>query len=83
MMEEKQMLKVGQKVRFVGRPQEMGKHHPDFAQLLGQIGTVMDADIGYEVRFEGFYWTGAEDPYLPEVPRNWFVCWGDELEVVE
>ena len=75
-------FKNGDKVRFVGRKaeREAGKYHPDFAQLFDQVGTVMDADMGYEVRFEGFEWTGADDDMFPSHPRDWFVCWVDELE---
>lgn len=79
-------FKNGDKVRFVGRQdaREAGKYHPDYVQLFDQVGTVVDADMGYEVRFEGFEWHGDVPYDLPwSAPRDWFVCWADELEAAE
>jgi hypothetical protein len=43
--------KFGDRVVFAGREIEMGKYHPDYAQLVGQIGTVIEADME-QVNFE-------------------------------
>ena len=83
------MYIIGTKVRFKGRPQEIHKYHPDFAQLIGQVGTVVSAESWapilarcaefYEVRFDGFTYEGAE----ADGKQNVFTCWDDELEAVE
>ena len=37
-------FQVGDLVVFTGREKEMGKYHPDYAQLIGHLGTVVEAD---------------------------------------
>lgn len=34
---------VGDLVVFSGREKEMGKYHTDYTQLIGQVGTVVEA----------------------------------------
>ena len=47
--------KVGDKVIFVGRESELGKYHPDFAQLMHQTGTVVElGNLFLHVTFDGF-----------------------------
>ena len=53
------MFTKGQFVRFVGREVELGKYHADYAQLMNQVGTVIDvcadfAPYPYTVIFHGF-----------------------------
>lgn len=71
------MLEVGQIVRFVGRASEMGKYHPDYAQLINQVGSIVEAyDVGpfeYVVIFNQF----PDSEGLCDYP-----CRADELEAV-
>jgi hypothetical protein len=72
------MLAVGQRVRFVGRKYEIEQYHPDFAQLLGEVGTVVEIGVTFlGVKFEGFTYidgTGADNDCFP--------CLDYELEAV-
>ena len=83
------MFQVGQQVRFVGRKSEIVDYHPDYAQLMGHVGVVVDVGSEpteprfkcYDVRFEGFTWEGwAEHADLGH--KDWFTCFEDELEAV-
>lgn len=68
-------MKVGDKVRFVGRESE--NYHPDFAQLLGQVGVIVNIREGVSgctVVFEGF---------VDAVGDVEFICWDEELEVID
>ena len=65
-------MNVGDKVRFIGRDE---KYHSDFAQLLGQIGVIVSVHPNScFVVFEGF---------VDSVGDVEFVCWDEELELVE
>lgn len=83
------MFEVGQQVRFVGRSKEQDKYHSDYAQLLGQVGTVRERSewaiflerpesYSYEVQFEGFTWQGSDED--TSQPADWFTVFNDELE---
>lgn len=69
------MHNVGDKVRFVGREVEIGKYHPDYAQLMYQIGTVVEVDDSslyeYVVLFPEFL--GSDGGYD-------YACRADELQ---
>jgi rRNA processing protein Gar1 len=68
-------MKVGDKVRFIGRETE--KYHPDFAQLLGEVGVIVNVlgnVDGCYVVFEGF---------VDAVGDVEFLCWNEELEVID
>jgi hypothetical protein len=69
--------KFGDQVVFVGREVEMGKYHPDYVQLLGQIGTVIEADME-QVNFE--YVVIFNE--FPDVEGDChYVCRKDEIQV--
>ena len=67
--------KVGDRVVFVGREEEIGKYHIDFAQLLYSIGTVVEVGHNvYEVHFEGYH--SKDDPKDDSI----FCCYESELQ---
>ena len=67
-------MKIGDRVRFVGREKEIGQYHADFVQLMGQTGMVVETNgFWVEVVFEGF---------KDEQGGIEFACFKEELELV-
>lgn len=75
-------MQVGDRVIFRGREHEMGKYHPDLAQLLGRTGVVVQSDPRLEmvdVQFEGVCW----HPEEINSPIDVFPVFRNEVELVK
>lgn len=71
-------FKVGDRVKFVGRPSEIGFYHPSFQELMGEIGTVIEKNSQFiDVLFDNFK-SGVSSDYCSDT----FLCFDTELVVV-
>lgn len=70
------MFEVGQVVRFKGRKKEQGKYHPDYVQLLGQVGTIVDISDTIPVMYDVIFSEFPDNEGFCDYP-----CFTDELEV--
>lgn len=66
--------KVGDRVVFVGREIEIGTYHPDYAQLMYQIGTVVEAGDPKPFEYVVIFDAAAEDGTYD------YPCRADELQ---
>jgi len=72
------MLKVGQKVRFIGREIELGKYHRDYAQLIGQVGIISEAYAD----FAPYPYTVVFHEFPDSTNSREYPCRADELQAL-